>query len=267
MRRERSSLHHELHGASGPALLLIPGFGMGARAWTRQVEGLSATHRVLVYDPRGIGRSPRSERAPTLTRMVDDALAVVDDVGWQSAHVVGHSLGGVVAQQLALDCPARVQSLALIATDAGGRLRWSRNPAALPLLLRLIRGPAIARREGYLRAFFPPEWLSSLPAAERARLDELCLRFASDTAAVPTSWLAAQARAGLRGDNVRRLAGLTMPVLIVRPGRDRLVGPTENDRLHAAIPQSRLLALDDAGHGVMVQRDRTLNEALAQHVG
>src|SRR4051794_11487535 len=102
--REGFSLHYEVAGDADPKVLFIQGCGVGGDGWRPQLEALSATHRVLSFDNRGYGRSGTSNDI-TVRAMTDDATALLDALGWEAAHVVGHSLGGVIAQQLALDAP------------------------------------------------------------------------------------------------------------------------------------------------------------------
>src|SRR5512145_2040280 len=95
--RPGADLHYELAGA-GPPLLLIQGVGVTGEGWRPQVEQLAAEFQTLSFDNRGIGRS--SARGPvTIEAMAEDARALMDACGWESAHVAGHSMGGVIAQQ------------------------------------------------------------------------------------------------------------------------------------------------------------------------
>src|SRR5215218_8114787 len=113
-------LHWESSG-SGPPLLLIMGLGLSGGAWWRSIPTLAKRFRVLTYDNRGTGRSTALTYTYTTEAMADDALAVLDSAGVERVDVYGMSLGGMVAQQLALRHPKRVGSLGLGATQPGGR--------------------------------------------------------------------------------------------------------------------------------------------------
>ncbi|UQN16003.1 alpha/beta fold hydrolase [Gulosibacter sp. ACHW.36C] len=118
------------HG-EGPALLLLSGQGSTHRGWLHVVPTLAERHRVVLYDHRGVGRSTMGDRGRYTTRSFAlDALAVLDAVGVERADVYGHSMGGRVAQWLAIDHPGRVDRLVLASTTGGDRLYAERDPAA-----------------------------------------------------------------------------------------------------------------------------------------
>jgi 3-oxoadipate enol-lactonase len=252
-------LWYETAGTAGAPVLLIMGLGMPGAAWQGQMTGLSQRHRVAFYDHRGTGRSGPPRGLVSMPTMAADAIALLDHLGWQQAHIVGVSMGGMIAQELALRHRARVLSLSLIATHPG------LHPAVLPTVrgLRLFARAVLARRGrldtlGHL--LFPPEYVASIG---REGLKQL-LR--GDFGETPARTKLGHLLAVLRHGTERRLRHLAdLPTMIIRPGRDVLVSPGAADRLHRLIPGSRLVRYDDAGHGVIRQCADRLNADLLAH--
>ena len=107
--------------AAGEPLLLIMGLSASSRMWYRLLPWVAERHRVILFDNRGTGGSSPVRSRLTMDDLVHDAIAVLDDAGVESAHVIGASMGGMIAQHLALDHRERVRSLVLACTTAGGR--------------------------------------------------------------------------------------------------------------------------------------------------
>jgi 3-oxoadipate enol-lactonase len=250
------------HGAQGPRVLLIMGFGMSSDAWRPQFEGLSDRFQVVRYDNRGIHRSTAGEGPHDLPGLADDAAALLDHLGWEDAHVVGISMGGMVAQHLALGHRHRVRSLTLIATHAGGGLRHTRpGLRAMRLFVKanLSRGPA--RLAALSELLFTPAWRDAL-RAKGWSAEQL------STIAQPSDRRVrlAHLRSMLRNDVRRRLPSLAgLPVLVIKPDSDQLVPPRLSDELAALIPGARLLTIH-SGHGALLEASAALNEAIAAHV-
>ena len=246
-------------GAGGAPVLLLMGFGMPGSAWEPQTGDLARDHQLVVVDNRGVGASPDPPgRRLTMRDMAEDAARVLDACGLASAHVVGISMGGMIAQELALCAPERVRSLSLIATHPGG------SPAAWPrprALYLLVRSMAFPRRsfESLCRLLYPREYVA-------AHRDAIRQHWRSLGRPAGRAVLLAQAGAIARHDTRRRLAAVRVPTLVVRPGRDILIPPRQSDRLARAIPLATLLRFDDAGHGVHQQKARELNAALRAHI-
>ena len=273
---DQPALRYFRAGERGPAVLLVMGLGMRGELWRPQVEGLRATHRLAWFDHRGVGESgPAPSRRLRTRDLAADALRVADALDaearaagdasrrWERFHVVGVSMGGMVAQELALAAPARVRSLTLIATFGGGSLR-ARLPS-LPGVRGFVAANLAREPEARIRALqallYPPEFLANSDVGaltERMR--------AQLTKRVPRETLLGQLHAVFRHDALGRLPQLTMPTLIVRPGRDLLVRPTNSDRLSERLPHARRLELPDAGHGVIFQSAREVNAAVADLV-
>jgi pimeloyl-ACP methyl ester carboxylesterase len=256
----RPRIAYDLHGDSGSNVLMIMGLGMRGEVWAPQVAALQAQYRVATFDHRGVGASEPSDTPLwTMKDMAQDAARVMDDLGWERAHLVGVSMGGMVAQELALLHPKRFMSLTLIATQAGGPTGWV-PPAdgALNFARTFVGGGG--RLAALQALLYPPEFVASLdPGKMREQLE---VRFGTPA---PRSTMLGQISAVMRHDTRSRLPRLRLPTLVVRPGKDRLVDKTRNDDLARLIPGAELVRLDDAGHGVTFQCADALNAMLLSH--
>ena len=248
-------------GEVGPRVLLIMGFGMGGSVWRPQIEGLRATHRLVSYDHLGLGSSDPPPSPPTMRTMAADAERVLDALGWSSAHVVGVSMGGMIAQELTLTAPPRVRSLTLIATHAGGLRAALPRAEGLRRFIEANVGDRAARVAALKRLLYTAEFLASEGAEQLdRRIDEMAGRRA------PPATVTGHLHAVLRHRTRRRLGSIGVPTLIVRPGRDVLVHPRNSDVLAKGIPSARLVRFDDAGHGVTFQCAGALNAEIARHI-
>jgi pimeloyl-ACP methyl ester carboxylesterase len=139
----------------GPAVLLIQGVGIVGEGWRPQVTGLRDRFSLISFDNRGIGGSTVDDGQVTVEAMAADALAVADAAGARRFHVVGHSLGGLIAQEVALRAGARVLSLALLCTFARGKDGVALSPAMLWLGVRTRIGTRAMRRRAFLERVMP----------------------------------------------------------------------------------------------------------------
>ncbi len=256
---DRPRIAYTVHGRSGAPVLFIMGLGMRGAVWAPQLEVLRGHFRCCAYDHVGVGASESSADWPGVASMADDAVRVLDALGWKSAHVVGVSLGGMIAQELALRHPSRCRSLALIATHPGGRFAAVPTARGLRHLANVVLGRS--RGRALARLLHPPSYL--------ARIDPGTLRQAIGArlgSRPPLATLLRQLQAAARHDTVARLPELTLPTLLVRPGQDILIRPAQTDRLARGIRHARVLRYDDAGHGVIFSKRHELNPALRAHI-
>lgn len=196
--------------------------------------------------------------------MASDALAVMDAEEIDRFHLGGHSLGGVIAQEIALRAPQRVQSLALMCTFArgrqGARITWDILVAGL----RTKIGTRRMRRRAFLELVMPEAHLEALPDVD-AYARELEPLFGHDLADQPAVAMK-QLRALGRYDALERLASLDVPTLVVAASGDRIALPSFGRELAGAIPGARYVEIDDAGHGVTIHRAEVVDDLLRDHL-
>jgi len=236
------------------------GFGMRGLVWQPQVEGLAGAHRVVTYDHRGIGESESPEGPWTMQDLAQDALRVADAAGFDTFHLVGVSMGGMIAQHIALGWPERVRSLSLVATHAGGLRSVLPTLRGLTFFLRANLAKPSERVEALTGLLYPAEFVAR---ADPAKLQQRMAESVGKRAKRET--LKKQFRAILGHRTRTDLGRLRVPTLVVQPRQDILIRPRESERLHRLIPNALLSRYDDSGHGLIFQDAERLNEELASH--
>jgi 3-oxoadipate enol-lactonase len=231
----------ERHG-SGTPLLLIHGLGYARWGWEPVLPGLAERFDVMLFDNRGIGESDAPPGPYTAAEMADDAIQVLDEAGVGRAHVVGTSLGGMVAQELALGHPDRVDRLVLACTTPGGPKAHPMPQRTLTLMAEAAtREPAVALRR------FVENALAPATVAEHPELVDRILAHRIATAQDPVAW-AAQAAAGATFDAFERLGALAARALVQHGDEDVVVDPRNADLLVELLPDARLERLQGTGH-------------------
>jgi 3-oxoadipate enol-lactonase len=236
------SLNYESTGAGAPVLLVM-GLGMNATGWWRTAPVLAAAGlRVLTFDNRGVGRSGRPPGPYTTAVMADDAIAVLDAATVQRAHIYGISLGGMIAQEIALRHPDRIARLVLGATTPGGDRAIPPDAETLEFFQRRGRMGA----EEAVWASVPYNYSTRTRAQHGDRIvQDIRQRLRYPIEPMP---YAAQLAAALGHDAHDRLARIHAPTLVVHGQEDVMVGPANGRLLASMIPDVRLLQLPDAAH-------------------
>jgi len=242
-----AQLHYEVHGAQGPWLVFAHGAAGNALAWWQQVPIFAPQRRCLVLDQRGWGRS-RCDGRPDPARFGDDLLAVLDDAGAERAALVGQSMSGWAALDVALRAPARVTHLLLASTLAG-----LTDDAMLADLVARHDGrrppPALALAEEFVEREPAHTWLFERIAALNPPIEPAFLAALLGLRCAPPA------------------AALPIPVRFVAGERDRLFPLDLVRRAQAKLPGSDLVVVPGAGHSVYWEKPAAFNAALASLLG
>ena len=231
-------IYWDEEGAGAP-ILLIMGLGYASCMWHRTRPVLSAAYRTIAFDNRGVGRSDVPPGPYSITAMASDAAAVLDAAGIGRAHVFGVSMGGMIAQEFALQHPERVQSLILGCTAAGGSTAILAEPAVLATL------QAISNMAPEQAAEVAVPFLYDAGTPRRLIDEDIATR----RPWFPTKQgYLAQLIAIIGWEGFSRLPQITAPTFVIHGKSDRLIPPGNAKIIADRIPGAQLVLLDQAGH-------------------
>ena len=252
-------LDYERSG-EGPPLLLIMGMSGTALHWGEPfLSALRPDFEVIVYDHRGVGASSRLEGPLTIAQLAADAAGLLDALRIDSAHVMGVSMGGMIAQELALARGELVRTLTLGCTFCGGSESTPTSPAVLG---RLAAGMQSGDRARAIRTGWEVNVSKAMAADEDAyaRFSDIA---AQRRVAVPV--IMAQLQACAAHDTCSRLVSLTVPTLVIHGTEDEML-PVQNGQLIASlIPGARLEIMEGVGHLFFWERPERSAELVRAH--
>jgi 3-oxoadipate enol-lactonase len=246
------SIYFEVHGNHGSPLLMINGLGCSKTCWSSElIRLLNTQHRVIIFDNRGTGQSDKPTTPFTMSDFASDAMSILDDLRIDQAHVLGVSMGGMIAQHVALNYPARVQSLILASTTSV----WDHPKFVAPtqeVLMQFAKpasgNPAQDMRDGWWISY-PPTFIES----HRNWLEqELQKSLALVYPETPDYARGLQMGAVLGSHNTYdKLSQITCPTL-VQTGTEDVLIPPENARILAKlIPNAQLIEYPGFGHDML----------------
>jgi 3-oxoadipate enol-lactonase len=250
-------IHYEVIGMSGATpVLMIQGLGASKNAWNLQRIAMATRFRIISFDNRGAGRSDKPTKPFTLEQMADDALAVLDAAGIETAHVVGASMGGVISQIVAVKYPHRVRSLTLVCTACRNHpwrqellQSWAKTAEEKGMIevgkeaAQWVMSPRSFRR--LVPAF---TWMGPL-AALRPRHS-----FVSQIDAILNT----------REDLVDQLSTITAPTMVIVGNQDILTPRGDSEEIAERIPNAELVVISGAAHGLMMEHSSTFNKILIE---
>jgi 3-oxoadipate enol-lactonase len=248
-------LHYRESGRrSGPPVLMIQGLGADKHLWDLQRIALAPWFRTIAFDNRGAGRSDKPYGVYSMEQMADDAAAVLDHVGVESAHIVGASMGGVISQLMALRHPDRVRSLTLACTACRHHpwrkellAEWAETAqtsgmgAMTAAAARWVIGPRSFRR-------LTPAigWMGPLALSRPAHA------FAGQVAGI----------LAIDDQLANRLGEITVPTLVIVGNQDILTPRGDSEEIAELIPTAELVVISGAAHGFMIEYGTTFNRIM-----
>lgn len=241
----------------GPAVLLIGGTGDPAESWQAQIEAFSHRYRVVAPDNRGAGRSSLPASGVTIPAMAEDAAEVLRSLGIVHAHVAGFSMGGAIAQELAITHPDLVGSLVLSGTWAAPDVYFRRMVASWIVAAR----NASSERE-LLESFFL--WIYSRKWHEDGTVDRLIDETLESPLAQDAHGFFAQAQACVDWEgSAERLRSVTVPTLVIVGDEDIACPPRLSQPIRAAMPHAELAVIRGGAHQPFQERPDEYNSIVA----
>jgi pimeloyl-ACP methyl ester carboxylesterase len=251
---------HYLRAGEGEPLLLIQGMSATHLAWGRPfLDELERSFDTIVFDNRGMGLSGQAELPFTIADLAGDTAALLDALELETVHVVGISMGGMIAQELALAHPERIRSLTIGASYCGGPEGTLMAPEDLQML-------ATAYASGVPEQVFRAMWEINLSPDFRAD-DSRFAAFTEMGSALPAPQpvVLQQMRACAIHDTHERLGQIELPTLVIHGDADRLLGYSNGRQVAGLIPSARLETLAGVGHMFWWEQPQRSAELIREH--
>jgi 3-oxoadipate enol-lactonase len=249
------NLYYEVHG-SGYPLILIRGLGSNADHWYCQLPAFSPHFSVVVFDNRGIARSDIPDAAFTISTMADDTVLLMDVLGITKAHILGISMGGMIAQEIALNYDQRVNGLILACTHCGGLHAIQPASDILNDLSEFLFAGTQEAAPKAMKALFSDRTIQQNSDVVQ-RYGEVSKRFP------PTSQILLHQIKAIQGhDTWENLTRIQNPTLVIVGSEDALIPPENSMILSERIPHARLQVIEKVGHQLFIEEPDACNKAV-----
>ena len=248
-----ADIAYQITGTGDP-LLMIMGFLADSQMWMLQTQAFAPHFSCITFDNRGVGSSSSPPGPYTTEQMAADALAVLDDAGIERAHVLGISMGGAIAQHVALKAPERVRSLILAATWCHPN-QWLERISEIGSRLSEV-DPDLSGRAALLWLFTPNVFINQPDVINT--IESMMLQFQP-----PPDTFDKQIHGVLSHDTREQLKQITMPTLVLGARRDTMVPPELAQIVHQSIPGSRFEMLD-GGHAFSAENVAEFNRVILE---
>jgi pimeloyl-ACP methyl ester carboxylesterase len=252
---ENVNIYYEMIGQGEP-LVMIRGISSNVDHWYEQVPVLSKKYQLLIFDNRGIARSSDPGGSFSTRDMAADTVGLMEAVGIKKAHVLGYSMGGMIAQEMALAYPEKVNGLILVATDCGISLRIKAKPEFSRLFSEMIRLGTNEAKKAAAGCLFAKQTVETRPDIIQ-RYTEVSLRFPASQKTLGKQWAAIT-----QHDACDRLAKISSPTLVITGSEDELIPPENAKVMAQRIPVAQIISIDGGGHLFLIERPEAFNEAV-----
>ncbi len=237
------NINYSIKGEGEP-LVMIMGYGSGMEGWIAQVPFFSKRFKVITFDNRGVGKSDKPKGPYTTAIMADDAAHLIENIGVAKAHVMGASMGSMIAQELAINHPEKVNRLVLACTYAKPMLKDTDGT-------RLTGTPSERMNAVLSLAFNKPLYRFVLGSVAKLR-------------SIPPDspeavGIEGQSAAVMTHDTLDRLTSITAPTLVIVGTDDRLIDPTASEIIASRIPGAKLVKIEGGSHTFMMENRDEFN--------
>jgi len=251
-------LYYEAHGQGEP-LVLIAGMGADHRSWFPQIRDFRRLYRVITFDGRGIGKTDRPQGLYGFETLAADVIGLLDHLSLDRAHMLGESLGGIVAQETAIAFPQRVGKLILANTSVGRGVEMHVHPS----LMRIY-----GQKEGSTETEFDPSKVDigkamrgHISLSFNSRVYRIAMMLMASLYVRPSAFrgMTEQIKAISTHSTLDRLHLIKSPTLVIAGTGDRIVPPAMSDILANRIPGAKLVKVDGGSHALHVEMKLRFN--------
>ncbi len=248
-------LYYEVHGQGTP-LVMIRGLGSNLDHWYAQAPTVAQYYKIIIFDNRGIARSSDPGGDYTVPMMAGDTLGLMDALELQKAYVMGLSMGGMIAQELAIHCPDRVKGLVLVCTHCGGTEQVGPSAEVSALFKEMVFENTPESKIKAASTLFDRQTLEHSPEIP-AYYSQVSLKHPAKAEILIKQW-----QAVIQHDTFDRLPEITAPTLVITGAEDLLIPPENSKILAEGIPGAKLRVIPGCGHQVLIEQPTLCNEAI-----
>jgi pimeloyl-ACP methyl ester carboxylesterase len=249
------NIYYEVHGQGDPFVLIMGSFG-SLEAWALQIGAFQEHYKVIVFDNRGIGRTDKSPEPYSIATMADDTVGLLDHLGIDKAHVLGMSLGGPVAQDVAINYPHRVNKLILVCSMAGAE-----GTHLHPDMLRALGIENSSQRVDFRKVDFVQIMTATVALAfnDRSLGDSLAAQSETWFKQFDIEGFIHQWEAVASYNALDRLHKIRARALVITGTEDRLVDPRSSEMIAGLIPNSKLVKIEGGSHAFFMEMSDIFN--------